>query len=218
MDEATAGALLYLKRGIDLMNEATAQFQHAADVLVGMGGTGGQPERVLCCSPVTGVISDTPNVWGMDWYDATGYAIYYTSNNVPCYHTGADLNRPGYGDSGCAVYAVADGELVFSGEVKGWQGQVVCIKHIIGSEILWTRYAHIRDVTPIGQMKVMVKRGEKIGAIADYTPTGKAGDHLHFDVCRRDLGSTPGDWPGLGLVQLKRDYIEPGKWLKEHSK
>jgi murein DD-endopeptidase MepM/ murein hydrolase activator NlpD len=184
--ETIAAVQAYLNRGFALMNEATAQFQHAAAVWSGMGGDGAKPEKLIKCSPVTGVASTTANVWGLDWYDATGYATYYTPNNVPCYHTGCDLNRPNFADSGSVVYACADGEIVFSGTVPGWQGQVV-----------------------------PVKRGDKIGVIADYTPVGsKAGDHLHFDVCRRDLGASPGDWPGLGLVQLKRDYLNPAEWMK----
>jgi murein DD-endopeptidase MepM/ murein hydrolase activator NlpD len=213
--ETIAAVQAYLNRGFELMNEATAQFQHAAAVWAGMGGDGAKPEKLVKCSPVTGVPSTTGNVWGMDWYDATGYATYYTPNNVPCYHTGCDLNRPNFADSGSSVYACADGEIVFSGTVPGWQGQVVVIRHVDADEILWTRYAHIRDVPTIGMVKVPVKRGDKIGVIADYTPVGsKAGDHLHFDVCRRDLGASPGDWPGLGLVQLKRDYLNPAEWMK----
>jgi murein DD-endopeptidase MepM/ murein hydrolase activator NlpD len=181
----------------------------------------GTPPRVLFCSPVTGQISTTDNPFGGAWFDATGYATYYTVG-TPAYHTGADLNLNSpvaYSDSGAPVYCAADGVIVFAGSVPGWQAQVVIVEHTLedGTKV-WTRYAHIKDVPQIGMARVPVKRGAIIGVIADYTPTGsKQGDHLHFDVCKIDLGKKPADWPGLALVSLKRDYLDPAAWLKERA-
>lgn len=223
MDETTA-QLSRILTDIEAENQrhsqqTTALLQHFQAVFLGMGGIGAQPERLLFGSPVTGVISNTPNPFGLDWYDATGYATYYTASGKPAYHTGADLNRVGFGDSGKPVYTSADGVIVFSGIVSGWQGRVVVIKHTLETgEKVWTRYAHIRDTPQIGQIEVPVKRGDPIGVIADYTPTGKPeGDHLHFDVCRDDLGSRPGDWPGTDKARVIAQYIDPAKWLKERK-
>lgn len=173
-------------------------------------------QRVLFSSPVTGYVGD---VWGADWFDATGFGTYYTASGSPAYHTGCDLNRPGYADAGAHVCASADGYIVFAGIVPGWQQSVVVIKHTLEDEsFIWTRYAHIKNITPIGQTQPKIKRGDQIGTIADYTPTGPQGDHLHYDVARVDLGIRPGDWPGADKARLMRDYIDPVKWHTERSK
>jgi murein DD-endopeptidase MepM/ murein hydrolase activator NlpD len=124
------------------------------------------------------------------------------------------MNRPAYADAGAPVYAAADGEIVFAGEVPGWQGQVIVIRHTLedGSRI-WTRYAHIRDVA----QSSMVKRGDRIGTIDDYNKDGAPNDHLHFDVARIDLGAKPGDWPGLDKTRLFDTYINPATWLRERA-
>lgn len=214
MNEPAVEALKYLSEAIALINTATAQVQHACDVLAGMAGTGAKPpERLLFCSPVTGKI-ELLTPWGGDWFDATGYATYYTASGAPAYHTGCDLNRPNFADSGASVYAAADGEVVFSGEVKGWQGQVVIIRHRLESgELVWTRYAHVDRAAQPSH----VQRGDMIAVIADYNKDGAKGDHLHFDIAWLDLGDVPGDWPGLDVERLKRNYIDPDKWLRERQ-
>lgn len=173
--------------------------------------------RVLFASPVTGIVSNTPNVYGLDWFDATGYATFYKSNGVDCYHTGADLNRPTYQDSGKQVYAADDGEIVFVGSVQGWQQSVVVIKHTLeDGSFVWTRYAHIKATGIV--LSSHIARGNRIGLIADYTPVGPQGDHLHFDVAKIDLGERPGDWPGIDKARLLASYIDPAMWLKERGK
>lgn len=172
--------------------------------------------RVLFASPVTGTVSDTPNVYGSDWFDATGYCTLYKSNGIDCFHTGADLNRPGYQDSGALVHAAADGEIVFNGVIQGWQQSVVVIKHTLeDGSFVWTRYAHIKAVGIV--LSSYIARGNQIGIIADYTPLGPQGDHLHFDVAKIDLGARPGDWPGMDKARLVASYYDPAKWLKERS-
>jgi murein DD-endopeptidase MepM/ murein hydrolase activator NlpD len=144
------------------------------------------------------------------WFDATGYGTLY--NGGKAYHTGHDLNLHDYGDSGARVVAVADGEIVFAGVVKGWQGWVVVVRHVLeDGRLFWTRYAHITDVTPIGQ----IKRGDLLGYICDYLPAGKANDHLHIDGAWCDLGKKPGDWPCLDLARLKVDYFDLVKMIQE---
>lgn len=164
-------------------------------------GNGAPP--LVFSSPVTG----TTEIWGGDWFSAVGYAVSYS--NGTAYHTGCDLNRPNYADAGKPVYAAADGQIVFSGVVLGWQGQVVVIDH--GG--VWTRYAHIKDAPGLGP----VKRGQQIGIIADYDRNGPKGDHLHYDVARIDLGARPDDWPGNNKARVISDYHDPVKWHKDHA-
>lgn len=154
---------------------------------------------------------DAAKAWAGGWFDATGFAAYYTATGKPAYHTGADLNLPNFADSAKPVLASAGGEVVAVGHWKGWNGVMVVIRHDIG---VWTRYAHLGSVAVHrGQI---VQRGDQIGTIGDYPPEGKPNDHLHFDVSRKDLGATPGDWPGMDIERLKRDYIDPKEWINTH--
>jgi murein DD-endopeptidase MepM/ murein hydrolase activator NlpD len=220
-DDTTIKAVQeYLNRGFDLMNEATAQFQHAAAVWAGMGGTGAQPERVVFCSPVTGVIETGANIWGGAWFDATGYAkLYDSSSGAKSYHTGVDLNLNSptvYADSRMPVYAAAGGLVNFAGTCPGWQRSVIVIKHVLeNGALVWTRYAHIDNIYV--QAGDNVPRGFKIGHIADYTPAGPAGDHLHYDIAYKDIGLAPADWPGMDIARLKHDYIDPVMWHKARA-
>lgn len=205
--------LWYLERAVILFNEGVAQVQHAYDAIRVMDPGGARPERVLCCSPVTGRIEPGENSWGGDWFDATGYSTLYGATGKSCYHTGADLNRPNFADSGAPVYAAADGEIVFSGAVQGWQGSVIVqLVTLEDGQRMWLRYAHISAL-----IKGTVRRGQQIATIADYNKDGPKGDHLHFDIAHIDLNNWPGDWPGLDVARLKRDYADPAQWLKERA-
>ena len=167
-----------------------------------------QPSRLVMSWP-TGDIARRQLA---PWFDATGYAKLY--QNGTQYHTGHDLNLSDFGDSGAAVYAVADGEIVFAGTVKGWQGEVVVIRHVLeDGRIFWTRYAHI--VTDDVEVGETIKRGYSIGYICDYLPAGKQNDHLHIDGSWKDLGKVPGDWPGLDLARLKVDYFDLMKMIQD---
>jgi len=169
--------------------------------------------RVLFCSPVTGVVGD---VWGLDWFDASPYGKQY--GTLKHYHTGVDLNRPAYKDSGANVYAAADGVVRFAGKLADWQGSIIVIEHTLeDSRMVWTRYAHIyRRATIAPELPIergtIVKRGAVIGVIADYGGDGPKQDHLHYDVAHIDLGSKPGDWPGTNVNRVTTDYIDPVEW------
>lgn len=149
--------------------------------------------------------------WPGGWFEATSYGEYYTATGKGAYHTGADLNLPNYGDVGQPVHASAAGVVVYVGPWAGWQRQLVCIQHTGG---IWTRYAHLDQVSVTkGQT---VQRGQHLGNIGDYNNDGAPSDHLHFDIARIDLGAKPGDWPGMDLARVKRDYIDPKPWINAH--
>lgn len=171
------------------------------------------PERVLFASPVTGKVGD---VWGGVWFAAVGYAEKY--GVAGHYHTGVDLNLPGFLDAGKPVYCAADGELVWYSAVQGWQGKVAVVKHTLeDGQLIWTRYAHIDTLNGlmVGQH---IGRGVQLGTIADYTPIGKPeGDHLHYDVSRKDMCEYVDDWPATSLSRVLADYVDPVKWHKARA-
>lgn len=148
-----------------------------------------------------------------DWFVYIAYAQHYEYG----YHPGVDLNLPGYADSGKPVHAAADGVVVAAGAVPGWQRSMVVIWHVLDGEIIpavWTRYAHLDRL----QVSVLqhVRRGDLLGYIGDYSPTGPVNDHLDFSIARIDLGLKPGDWPGEDLARAKRDYLEPRTFIEAH--
>lgn len=162
---------------------------------------------------------DAAQAWAGGWLDATPIGTYYQLRpGVYAYHTGADLNLPNYADSLQPVYASADGVVVYAGTAGGFAIETVVIKHAGAGEDgadVWTRYSHITQIEV--EKGDVVKRGRKLGVIGDYAPVNnRAGDHLHFDVARIDLGARPGDWPGTDRARLLRDYVDPRAWINAH--
>jgi murein DD-endopeptidase MepM/ murein hydrolase activator NlpD len=85
-------------------------------------------------------------------------------------HSGIDID----GNNGDPVRAAADGEVLYTGWLRGY-GQVVIIDH--GGD-LTTVYAHLSGIDTAENAKV--KTGDKIGRVG---ATGVAtGSHLHFEV------------------------------------
>ncbi|MDR3255541.1 MAG: peptidoglycan DD-metalloendopeptidase family protein [Synergistaceae bacterium] len=85
-------------------------------------------------------------------------------------HTGLDID----GNKGDPVRAAADGEILYTGWLRGY-GQVVIVDH--GGN-LTTVYAHLSGIDTTENAKI--KTGEKIGRVGS---TGVAtGNHLHFEV------------------------------------
>lgn len=142
------------------------------------------------------------------WWVSVGYAQSYSLG----VHTGLDFNLSNFADSGKPVRAVANGIVRFAGDggLIGWPNarQVVVIEHpALG---IWTRYAHLalvglRAGDPVGV-------GSQIAVIGDYGKPGGPDDHLHFDMAVKNLGSTPGDWPGTkpdALTRVLQGYLNP---------
>jgi murein DD-endopeptidase MepM/ murein hydrolase activator NlpD len=85
-------------------------------------------------------------------------------------HSGVDID----GNKGDTVRAAADGEILYTGWLRGY-GQVVIIDH--GGD-LTSVYAHLSGIDTVVNAKV--KTGDKIGRVGS---TGVAtGSHLHFEV------------------------------------
>lgn len=204
IDHELQSAIAMLRTAIDVLNDIRDKLNVQT------------PARVVFCSPVTGKIEAVNIPFGSDWFDATGYCKLYNSGNVSAYHTGVDLNRPNYLDSGAAVFAAADGVVKFCGHIQDWQGDIVVIEHRLeDGALIWTRYAHLQQ---LATYNASIRRGQQIGTIADYNRDGPRGDHLHFDVARLDLSIMPGDWPGQDKARVAADYIDPVAWLRERSK
>jgi hypothetical protein len=55
-----------------------------------------------------------------------------------------------------------------------------------------------------------VVRGQRIAVISDAYGVFRSAPHLHFDISpTRVLEGTPGDWPGMDMTRIERDYANP---------
>ncbi|NDJ52297.1 MAG: peptidoglycan DD-metalloendopeptidase family protein [Chloroflexi bacterium] len=154
-------------------------------------------------------------VWPGTWFDATGYAVYYTVVG-PSYHTGVDLNnnQPSWDtDRNSPVYSPADGVVTYSGRLGGTWGWVIIIRHdpLPNGEQVYSRMAHVND--PGVRKNDRVKRGEQIARIGNAD--GQLAYHLHFDIVKTDiLERYPGHWPGLDLAAVYQHYHNPRTFIQ----
>jgi hypothetical protein len=153
-------------------------------------------------------------IWPGGWYDATGFATYYTTVGG-AYHTGADLNLPADLDRNTPVYAPADGLVTFSGRSTGTWGRLIVIRHdpLPNGTVAWSRLAHITN--SIVREGDRVLRGQQIANVGNAD--GQLAWHLHFDIAKTNiLELNPGHWPGSNLTEVLRNYVDPRRFILDH--
>ena len=186
------------------------------------------------CSPIQDLGGGLPErndpVWLTDGFDfpvgdpngkgwgVTGYAFLDWSNYSNSYHPGEDWNIPGAGngDWGEPVYAIANGEVVFS----GWNtalGNVVLIKHAISAtDFVWSQYAHL-DERYVGRGE-LVRRRDQIGTVG-RGPNNTFAAHLHFEIRKADLPANA--WPRTNGVawngsKVTDFWLHPSTFIKQN--
>lgn len=94
-------------------------------------------------------------------------------------HKGVDLVTK----SGSNIYAVEDGEVTFSGQMRGY-GNLIEIKH---GDTYSTRYGHnTKNLVRVGDK---IKKGQVIGLVGS---TGRATTaHVHFELLKRGSAVNP---------------------------
>lgn len=126
-------------------------------------------------------------------------------------HLGHDPNAP----AGSLVFAIADGEVIFSDEVPGFgsykkSGGVVVIKHKNkhGKEFIAV-YGHVIIGVKKGEN---VKMGDVIGHVMKYKTKKFRADHLHFGInTKTELPSYP--W---GYAKAIGSWVDPLKYIEEN--
>jgi murein DD-endopeptidase MepM/ murein hydrolase activator NlpD len=156
-------------------------------------------------------------VWPGHWFDATGYATYYSFVGGSAYHTGVDLNlnQPHWdADRDAPVYAPSDGVVVSSGTLSVW-GQIIVIRHdpLPDGTIVWSRLAHVSNRT--------VKKGDRVAKGQQIARIGNADGvqpyHLHFDIVKTDVCEhNPGHWPGTNRSLVFQHYLNPKQFIIDH--
>ncbi|HQW35961.1 MAG TPA: peptidoglycan DD-metalloendopeptidase family protein [Thermoflexales bacterium] len=168
--------------------------------------------------PVGTLSQRDTSAWAGGWIDANPIGTKYVNGatGLGAYHTGADLNcnTPTWdADAHAAVFASADGIVVFAGPKPVWVS-IIVIKHVVDERVVFTRYAHVENM--LVKTGDVVRRGQQIAQVGNAN--GAMPYHLHFDVSFANLEKSPGDWPGLDLVRLERDYVDPQAWINSHRK
>jgi len=154
------------------------------------------------------------DVWPGKWYDATGFASYYTTVG-PAYHTGADLNLAADADRNTPVYSPARGTVTFSGRGSGTWGQIIVIRHdpLPDSTVVWSRMAHVTN--RLVNEGDRVDRGQQIARIGNAE--GLLPYHLHFDIAKTSvIESNPTHWPGSNQDSVLRNYVDPRQFILDH--
>jgi hypothetical protein len=155
-------------------------------------------------------------LWPGYWIDACPFGTRYDSTGKWAIHTGSDLNLnvPHWNsDAHAPVYAPADGVIVAADLLPAWGKIVVVEVTLADGSRCWPRMAHLETI--LVKRGQAVKRGDMIGTVGNAE--GRYPWHLHYDIGRNvDLGKKPADWPGDDLLRVRRDYVDPLAFTKEH--
>jgi murein DD-endopeptidase MepM/ murein hydrolase activator NlpD len=138
------------------------------------------------------------------WYNAQDFG----ENN----HLGEDWNKNTGGNTDCgeAVYAVANGLIVFAEDAGAGWGNVVIIEHLLADGArVQTLYGHLQTITkPSGK----VSRREQIGTVGDGG--GRYLCHLHFEV--RFVDCPFWNAAGPGYSEDRKGWTDPSKFIDGH--
>ncbi|NQV90755.1 M23 family metallopeptidase [Candidatus Uhrbacteria bacterium] len=103
-----------------------------------------------------------------------GFGEYF-EDRFSGYHTGIDLEAP----ADTPVYAIVDGEVIYSGRVSGYGG-VVVVAHELEGRTVSAIYGHL-DPASIPAVGVVLESGEQIGVLGEEgSETDGEREHLHF--------------------------------------
>ncbi|MFN2507879.1 MAG: M23 family metallopeptidase [Chthoniobacterales bacterium] len=136
-------------------------------------------------------------------------ATLFTEDN----HLGEDLNGIGgeNSDFGDAIYAIADGRVLYTGDGgPGW-GNIVMVLHACEEDgvrkYLQSYYAHVDTIHVASGQNV--RRGEQIATVG--SAGGRYWAHLHFEM-REFL--TP--FIGPGYREDPSGWINPTEFIQQH--
>jgi len=114
------------------------------------------------------------------------------------FHAAEDYNRP----AGTPVYAMADGEISFSGPASGY-GWLILIDHPRAN--LYSLYGHLSPSRWKLKVGTEVQRGDLIGYLGNSDENGGSREqpvqtHLHFGVRTGQVADYParGEWRYMG--------------------
>ncbi len=168
----------------------------------------------MWCNPVGDVASRQypPG----DWRISNPFLAWYKLGTGWVYHTGNDLNLPGVQDVNQPVRAITDGVVVYAAylSTSTWLG-IVVIRHEWQGHVLFSRYAHMRNLSVKKGQPVVV--GQQIGEISPTAGTvAQFEPHCHFDLSALDdltLDKNPTNWPGAAKLYIQDHYQDPRPFM-----
>lgn len=139
-----------------------------------------------------------------DWYNAQDFG----ENN----HLGEDWNKNSGGNTDCgeAVFAIANGTIVYAENAGiGW-GNVVIIEHNLpdGTKVQ-SLYGHLQKILKTsGEVKIR----EQIGEVGNAD--GRYFCHLHLEL--REEICPMWNEAGGGYDTIRKGWLDPSKFIDEH--
>ncbi len=153
--------------------------------------------------------------WPETWISTNPYRNRYLLLGKPAIHTGDDLVMQRGSTLRQPVYAVASGVVTNAQRLPGSWGDVIVIRHdplISTGQVVYSRYGHVGEMLVRAGDRVV--RGQRIAVMSDAYGVFRSAPHLHFDISPPSvLGSAPGDWPGLDMARVERDYVDPRAFI-----
>ena len=154
---------------------------------------------------------------GDGFFDANDFGEYTDNASANDYHLGEDWNYESGGatDLGAAIYAAANGTVVFAGDGGSGWGNVVIIKHPLANDayggFVTTLYGHLGDLSvAVGSA---VQLGQQIGVIGEVPGLSP---HLHFEI--REGTNPMAEQVGAGYSTTPKPagWLDPSDFITSH--
>lgn len=153
-------------------------------------------------------------------YISNPYANYYQLRpGVWNYHPGIDVLFQEGSIAHCPVKAVSWMTVTYAQRClvpgfEAWGNLIVGRCELPNGKQLYCRYAHVENMlVKVGQI---VHPGQHIADVGNAY--GVYVYHLDFSISpTKLLAITPWDWPGLDLQRVYDNYIDPKRFIEEHS-
>jgi len=139
-----------------------------------------------------------------EWYNALDFG----ENN----HLGEDWNKNSGGNTDCgeAVFAVADGKIVYAENAGAGWGNVVIIEHSLADGTrVQTLYGHLQKIL---KTSGDVKFREQIGEVGNAD--GKYLCHLHLEL--REENCPMWNEAGGGYSADRKGWLDPSDFIDNH--
>ncbi|MEX0647925.1 MAG: peptidoglycan DD-metalloendopeptidase family protein [Balneolaceae bacterium] len=150
--------------------------------------------------------------WGIGRYNEKRRGMYVAPQyqNRRYIHMGIDIWAP----AGEPVYAVLDGEVVYTGNhpQEGNYGAAIVLKHQWKNKALFALYGHL-STSSLEKLNTgdEIRAGEQAAVLGDETENGNWPPHLHYQISRVDPGEA--DMPGVvsedELEEALKIYPDP---------
>jgi hypothetical protein len=148
-------------------------------------------------------------MWPGGWSDVYDFA----SLGADGYQTGAGLVQLSKRDKSRKVFAPMSGVVTWVEPMGQWERVVILDADPLDDGLkVWLRLWLLDQVEV--EEGARVARGDLLGYTGPVQ--GRFLAHLGYDVARVNLSQRPWDWPGADLARVRRDYLDPLAFTRDH--